>query len=202
MFEKSLRILAELGGEKASREDHHGSRPARGRGGSLLGADCRTLRVEPHSCERGRRSHLPFYDCGLGRLDPHGPFITLCDAEVDWPEGSLRDCLRLRHRPRREQEGQGRAGLPSAGCKLPAFGDGPLSAQLPLRQRRNRGQTPGARIPAIAAVSLVSLAVLGAFGGHLGGAPLRRAALRVALGGALAMAVTAAIGRLFGVSMG
>jgi len=58
----------------------------------------------------------------------------------------------------------------------------------------------GARIPAIAAVSLVSLAALGAFGGHLGGAPLGRAALRVTLGGALAMAVTAAIGRLFGVS--
>jgi len=60
----------------------------------------------------------------------------------------------------------------------------------------------GTRIPAIAAVSLVSLAGLGAFGGHLGGAPLGRAALRVTLGGALAMAVTAAIGRLFGVSMG
>ena len=60
----------------------------------------------------------------------------------------------------------------------------------------------GARIPATAAVSLVSLAVLGAFGGHLGGAPLGRAALRVTLGGALAMAVTAAIGRLFGVAVG
>jgi VIT1/CCC1 family predicted Fe2+/Mn2+ transporter len=57
-----------------------------------------------------------------------------------------------------------------------------------------------ARIPAIATLSLVSLAALGAFGGHLGGAPLGRAALRVTLGGALAMAVTAAIGRLFGVS--
>lgn len=58
------------------------------------------------------------------------------------------------------------------------------------------------RIPAIAALSLVSLAALGAFGGHLGGAPLGRAALRVTIGGALAMAVTAAIGRIFGVAMG
>ena len=58
------------------------------------------------------------------------------------------------------------------------------------------------RIPAIAAVSLVSLSALGAFGGHLGGAPLGRAALRVTIGGALAMAVTAAIGRIFGVAMG
>jgi VIT1/CCC1 family predicted Fe2+/Mn2+ transporter len=58
------------------------------------------------------------------------------------------------------------------------------------------------RIPAIAVLSLVSLAALGAFGGHLGGAPPGRAALRVTIGGALAMAVTAAIGRIFGVVMG
>jgi vacuolar iron transporter family protein len=58
------------------------------------------------------------------------------------------------------------------------------------------------RIPVIAALSLVSLAVLGAFGGHLGGAPRGKAALRVTLGGAVAMAVTAAIGRLLGVSVG
>jgi VIT1/CCC1 family predicted Fe2+/Mn2+ transporter len=58
------------------------------------------------------------------------------------------------------------------------------------------------RLPTIAALSLVSLAALGAFGGHLGGAPLGRAALRVTIGGALAMAVTAAIGRLVGVAVG
>jgi VIT1/CCC1 family predicted Fe2+/Mn2+ transporter len=54
----------------------------------------------------------------------------------------------------------------------------------------------------MAALSLVSLAALGAFGGHLGGAPVGRAALRVTIGGGLAMAVTAAIGRIFGVAMG
>jgi VIT1/CCC1 family predicted Fe2+/Mn2+ transporter len=58
------------------------------------------------------------------------------------------------------------------------------------------------RIPLIAALSLISLSALGAFGGHLGGAPVGRAALRVTLGGALAMAVTAIIGRILGVSMG
>ena len=58
------------------------------------------------------------------------------------------------------------------------------------------------RIPTIAALSLVSLAALGAFGAHLGGAPLGRAALRVTIGGALAMGMTAAIGRLLGVSVG
>ena len=52
------------------------------------------------------------------------------------------------------------------------------------------------RIPCIAGASLVSLAILGAFGGLLGGAPMLRASMRVTLGGALAMTVTAAIGRL------
>jgi VIT1/CCC1 family predicted Fe2+/Mn2+ transporter len=58
------------------------------------------------------------------------------------------------------------------------------------------------RIPVIAAFSLMSLAALGALGGHLGGASLGRASLRVTVGGALAMAVTAAIGRILGVSVG
>jgi vacuolar iron transporter family protein len=60
----------------------------------------------------------------------------------------------------------------------------------------------GLRGPFIAALSLLSLAALGALGGRLGGAPMGRAALRVTIGGALAMAVTAAIGRLFGVVAG
>jgi VIT1/CCC1 family predicted Fe2+/Mn2+ transporter len=60
----------------------------------------------------------------------------------------------------------------------------------------------GARIPAVAALSLSSLAALGALGGHLGGAPLGRAALRVTIGGALAMAMTATIGRILGVTLG
>jgi VIT1/CCC1 family predicted Fe2+/Mn2+ transporter len=61
---------------------------------------------------------------------------------------------------------------------------------------------PALRIPVIAILSLTSLGVLGAFGAHLGGAPLGRAALRVTMGGTLAMAVTALIGRLLGVSVG
>jgi VIT1/CCC1 family predicted Fe2+/Mn2+ transporter len=62
---------------------------------------------------------------------------------------------------------------------------------------------PGSlRIPLIAVLCLVSLAVLGAFGGYLGGAPLGRASWRVTLGGALAMAVTALIGRILGISVG
>jgi len=54
------------------------------------------------------------------------------------------------------------------------------------------------RITVIGVVSLFSLGALGALGGRLGGAPVGRAAARVMIGGALAMAVTAAVGRLFG----
>jgi VIT1/CCC1 family predicted Fe2+/Mn2+ transporter len=58
------------------------------------------------------------------------------------------------------------------------------------------------RIPVIVLVSLLSLALLGGLGAHLGGAGARRAALRVTLGGGLAMAVAAGIGRIIGASVG
>ena len=58
---------------------------------------------------------------------------------------------------------------------------------------------PSFRLASIATVSLVSLGVLGALGGHLGGAPRGRAAIRVLLGGVLAMALTSLIGKVFGV---
>ena len=56
-----------------------------------------------------------------------------------------------------------------------------------------------ARIPVIAATALASLGFMGALGGHVAGAPRMRAALRVLVGGGLAMAVSALVGRLFGV---
>jgi VIT1/CCC1 family predicted Fe2+/Mn2+ transporter len=57
------------------------------------------------------------------------------------------------------------------------------------------------RMETIAVITVISLASLGALGGYLGGASMWRASLRVAIGGALAMAVTAAIGRLLGVTI-
>jgi len=54
------------------------------------------------------------------------------------------------------------------------------------------------RLPLIAGVSLLALGSLGGLGAWLGGAPVKRAALRVLLGGVLAMAATALIGRLLG----
>nr|HEX4319248.1 VIT family protein [Kofleriaceae bacterium] len=59
-----------------------------------------------------------------------------------------------------------------------------------------------AAIAGIAATSLAALACLGALGARLGGAPLAPAALRVTFGGAVAMAITAGIGRLLGVATG
>lgn len=52
--------------------------------------------------------------------------------------------------------------------------------------------------PVVSAASLGSLALLGAVGAWTGGASPRQAAMRVAFWGALAMALTATIGRLVG----
>lgn len=51
---------------------------------------------------------------------------------------------------------------------------------------------------AIAAASLLFLALLGAMGAKMGGAPMGQAVLRVTFWGAFAMAATAAIGKVFG----
>ena len=52
--------------------------------------------------------------------------------------------------------------------------------------------------PTVAATSLLFLTALGAVGARTGGAPMGRAALRVVFWGALAMAMTAGVGKLFG----
>ncbi|MFN3292385.1 MAG: VIT1/CCC1 transporter family protein, partial [Gemmobacter sp.] len=57
-------------------------------------------------------------------------------------------------------------------------------------------------MPWVVAVSLAGLAVLGGLGAAAGGAGRWRGAVRVLIWGALAMAATAAVGRLFGVVTG
>ena len=52
----------------------------------------------------------------------------------------------------------------------------------------------------VAATSLVSLAILGGLGASAGGASVWRGAFRVTFWGALAMALTAGVGALFGVA--
>ena len=57
-------------------------------------------------------------------------------------------------------------------------------------------------VPAVALTSLSCLALLGALGARAGGAPVVTAVLRVTFWGMLAMAVTAGVGRLFGITVG
>jgi VIT1/CCC1 family predicted Fe2+/Mn2+ transporter len=56
-------------------------------------------------------------------------------------------------------------------------------------------------IPAVVVATLISLAGLGALGAFAGGAPKLRATARVLFWGAAAMAITAGVGRMFGVSV-
>lgn len=56
-------------------------------------------------------------------------------------------------------------------------------------------------IPVVVVTTLVCLAGLGALGARAGGAPLLRATARVLFWGAAAMAITAGVGRIFGVSL-
>jgi len=58
-----------------------------------------------------------------------------------------------------------------------------------------------ARIAVIAVAALALLGALGAVGGYVGGASMLRAAVRVLVGGGLAMGVTALIGRLVGAAV-
>jgi len=83
--------------------------------------------------------------------------------------------------------------LQAAAVSAASFG---LAALLPIAAMV---AAPGAiRIPVIALTSLAGLGALGTLGGHLAKAPKLRAALRVLLGGGLAMAISALVGRLLG----
>ncbi|WP_083100842.1 VIT1/CCC1 transporter family protein [Pseudophaeobacter leonis] len=60
----------------------------------------------------------------------------------------------------------------------------------------------GSIIPVVLLVTVITLAALGALGAKAGAAPVMRATLRVVVWGVFAMAVTAAVGWLFGVTVG
>ncbi len=59
-----------------------------------------------------------------------------------------------------------------------------------------------ARLWVLVATSLLALVLLGSAAARAGGASVRRAALRVAIGGSAAIAVTAGVGQLFGAVTG
>ena len=56
-------------------------------------------------------------------------------------------------------------------------------------------------MPTVAITSLLFLALLGGLGAYVGGACVKTASIRVTFWGALAMALTAGVGHLFGVLM-
>lgn len=74
-----------------------------------------------------------------------------------------------------------------------------LAASVPLIAAAVAPETQ--IIPAVVIATLASLAGLGALGAHAGGAPKMRATARVLFWGAAAMAITAGVGRVFGVSV-
>ncbi|MGD9540902.1 VIT1/CCC1 transporter family protein [Methylocystis sp.] len=56
-------------------------------------------------------------------------------------------------------------------------------------------------VPVVSAASLACLALLGAIGARAGGAPVFRAMVRVTFWGALALALTAGVGKIFGMAV-
>ena len=58
--------------------------------------------------------------------------------------------------------------------------------------------SPAILIPVVSGTSLVFLAILGGWAARVGGAPVTVGAMRVTFWGALAMALTAGVGALFG----
>jgi vacuolar iron transporter family protein len=85
----------------------------------------------------------------------------------------------------------------AAGSSAAAFTVGAL---IPLLAALASTSAP--RIPVVAASALAALGLLGALGARLGGAPTGAAALRITVLGALAMAVSAAIGATVGTAVG
>ena len=79
---------------------------------------------------------------------------------------------------------------------LTSAGTFTLGAALPLVVAAGFGSS--VRVWMVGITSLVFLAGLGVVGARVGGAPMGKAAVRVTFWGALAMVVTAAIGKVFG----
>ena len=120
-------------------------------------------------------------------VDPE--LATMVADQIDAARRTWRSCPR-RARHQRDRKREARAG----------------SACIGRVVRRRRGASAGGvlwtperfMIAGVATTSLLFLTVLGAVSAKVGGAPVGRAALRVVGWGALALAVTAGVGMLFG----
>ena len=123
-----------------------------------------------------------------------------CDLVIDWrPLGWAEERGQIKagvgpYLDRRQRERK-------AYCAREAFptrGDKAVRAQS-IRGRMALVISPvNLLVPIVSAASLGFLALLGAIGGHAGGANVLRATARVTFWGAFAMALTAGIGKLFG----
>ena len=112
-------------------------------------------------------------------------------------ELTRRDALAAHARDELGLEDQRRAKpLQAAWASALAFSVGALLPLVAIGVAR-----AGARIAACVAVTLVALALLGDLGARLGGARRLRAATRVLVWGAVAMAITSAIGALVGAAV-
>jgi VIT1/CCC1 family predicted Fe2+/Mn2+ transporter len=60
----------------------------------------------------------------------------------------------------------------------------------------------GLRVPVTFVAVLIALGLTGALSARLGGSDVRRAVLRVVIGGALGLAFTYGVGHLFGTAIG
>jgi VIT1/CCC1 family predicted Fe2+/Mn2+ transporter len=80
---------------------------------------------------------------------------------------------------------------------LASAGSFTVGAMIPLLGML--GRDPSERMALVVALAIGALAVCGMLGANAGGAPVVRAALRVVVGGGLAMLVSHGLGRLVGV---
>jgi vacuolar iron transporter family protein len=85
----------------------------------------------------------------------------------------------------------------AAGASALAFVTGALLPMLAILL-----PPAGLRVPVTFAAVLIALALTGAVSAHLGESDVRRAVLRVVIGGALGLAFTYAVGNLFGTAIG
>ena len=84
-----LRLHGHVRGRPRARRGHGrdrrlrpaaGRRSAGRRGGRLLGRDRRAVWARPHRDQRDRRSAVRVHDPRLGRPDPDGPILAVCDG--------------------------------------------------------------------------------------------------------------------------
>ena len=150
------------------------------------------LALERRELERAPREELDelarIYE-GRG-LDPHlAEAVAVALTDHDALAAHARDELGLDEAARANP-------LQAAWTSAVSFSAG---AALPLIAVSVGG--PSLRVGLTVAVTLVALLALGALGARLGGAPMGRAAARVLIWGALAMALTSLIGALVGAAV-